>query len=139
VAAGLLGNRPDLREVIERLQHELFIAMTEMAATPGSTPKVRIEARHATELEPWIDRFAGERPPLTTFVLPGGSPAGAYLHVARTVSRRAERELVALHRAEPVRTELLVWANRLSDLLFAMALAENHRSGAAELAPNYQV
>jgi cob(I)alamin adenosyltransferase len=139
VAAGLLAERKDLVAMVTRLQHELFIAMTELAATPGTVPKVKIESRHATELEPLIDQFAGEHGPLTTFVLPGGTPAASQLHVARTVARRAERELVALHRTEPLRAELLIWANRVSDLLFAMALAENHRAGIAELAPNYRV
>jgi len=139
VAAGLLGNQPELREILVRLQHELFLAMSEMAAAPGFAPKTRIEARHTTGLEALLDRFDAELPPLQTFVLPGGTPGGAQLHVARTVSRRAERELIALHRTEPIRPELLAWANRLSDLLFALALTENHRAGIAELAPNYQV
>jgi cob(I)alamin adenosyltransferase len=76
---------------------------------------------------------------LTTFVLPGGSPSAAAFHVARTVSRRAERELWALHRTEPQRPELLEWTNRLSDLLFAAALAANHSLGVAELPPDYSV
>jgi cob(I)alamin adenosyltransferase len=76
---------------------------------------------------------------LTTFVLAGGSPSGAALHIARTVSRRAERELWALHRSEPQRAELLEWTNRLSDLLFAAALAANHALGVVEVAPDYSV
>jgi len=78
-------------------------------------------------------------PPLSTFVLATGSTAAAALHVARTVARRAERELVALHRTEPVSPALLAWANRLGDLLFALALATNHALGVAETPPDYTV
>ncbi len=70
-------------------------------------------------------------------MLPGGSPAAAALHVARTAARRAERDLVALHQQEPVDPILLAWANRLSDLLFALALCVNHALDVAEVAPKY--
>jgi len=72
-------------------------------------------------------------------VLPGGSLPASVLHVARTISRRAERDLVALDRVEPVDPVLLAWANRLSDLLFALALATNHVLGVSEQAPRYDV
>jgi cob(I)alamin adenosyltransferase len=72
-------------------------------------------------------------------VIPGGSRAAVALHGARTVARRAERELVTLSREETVDPTLLAWANRLSDLLFALALATNHALGAAETAPRYDV
>jgi cob(I)alamin adenosyltransferase len=70
-------------------------------------------------------------------VLPAGSTAASALQVARTVARRAERELVALHRAEPLEPAVLAWANRLSDLLFALALATNHALGVAEVPARY--
>ncbi len=92
-----------------------------------------------TGLEHEIDRWDAAHPPLTTFVLAGGSPAAAAFHVARTVARRAERDLWALHRTEPVRSELLEWSNRLSDLLFAAALAANDALGVAEVPPDYSV
>ena len=90
-------------------------------------------------LEREIDTFDARHPPLTTFVVPGGSRAAAVLQAARTVARRAERELVALNREETVDPTLLAWANRLSDLLFALALAANHALGAPERAPRYDV
>lgn len=99
----------------------------------------RIGARHVVRLEGEIDRFDAEHPPLTSFVLPAGSTAAGVLHVARTVARRAERELVSLHRSEPQSPDLLAWANRVSDLLFAMALAANHALGVVELPPDYTV
>ncbi len=98
-----------------------------------------ILARHVTGLEKEIDRFDALHPPLRNFVLPGGSAVAAELHVARTVARRAERELWKLHRVEPVRADLLRWTNRLSDLLFAMALAANAKLGVAETAPEYAI
>jgi len=130
----------DVRTVVARLQHELFVAQAEIAAAPGGPgPKHRIEARHTHRLEADIDRFEALHPPTRSFVLPGGSTAAAALHICRTVSRRAERDLLALHRDEPLTPELLAWANRLSDLLFALALAVNHALGVAELPPDYSV
>ncbi len=128
----------DLRAVIRRLQHELFVAQAELARSPGATgPAHRIEERHVRRLESEIDRYDGTHPPLRTFVLAAGAPAAVALHAARTVSRRAERELIALHHTEPLRPELLAWANRLSDLLFALSLAVNHALGISETEPDY--
>jgi len=130
----------DFRTVVRRLQHELFLAQTELAVpSAGAAPAYRIEARHVTGLESEIDRFDARHPELRTFVLPGGAPVAAQFHVARTVARRAERELWRLHRAEPVRTELLQWTNRLSDLLFAMALAANAQLHVTETPPDYSI
>jgi cob(I)alamin adenosyltransferase len=138
LTASLPEELAEIRGLTRRLQHELFVAQTELATAPGSKPPAhRIEARHVTRLEADIDRFDATHPPLTSFVLPGGSPFAARLHVCRTVARRAERELWALHRSEPLRAELLEWSNRLSDLLFALALAANHRLGVAEISPDY--
>ena len=129
-----------MRTLVRRLQHELFIAQSELAVGPGSPPaRHHIEARHVTGLESEIDRWDAAHPPLTSFVLAGGSAAAAQFHVARTVSRRAERELWALQRTDPQRPELLEWTNRLSDLLFAAALAANQALGVAEVAPDYSV
>jgi cob(I)alamin adenosyltransferase len=140
VAAELPATLGDARAVVARLQHELFLAQTELAAAPGgSPPAARIEARHVARLEADIDRFDAAHPELRSFVLPGGSRSAAAIHVARTVARRAERELWSLNRAEPQRTELLIWSNRLSDLLFALALAVNHALGVAEVAPDYSI
>ena len=130
----------DVREVVRRLEHELFIAQSELAhAATANAPAHRILDRHVRRLESDIDRFESAHPTVRSFVLSGGSRPAALLHVSRAVARRAEREVWALHRTEPVRPELLQWANRLSDLLFALALAVNHRLGAAEVAPDYTV
>ena len=139
-AAELPDSLEDARALLRRLGHELFIAQSELAATPGRSLKTPlIEARHVSRLEGDIDRFDAAHPPLTSFVLPGGSSAAGRLHVCRAVARRAERELWTLNRTEPQRAELLQWANRLSDLLFAVALAANHALGVAEIPPDYSV
>jgi len=134
---------PDLkaiRTVVRRLQNELYVAQAELATPPeGRKPRYRIETRHVTRLEGDIERFAASHGRLHSFVLSGGSRPGALLQVARTVARRAEREIWALHRTEPLRPELLSWTNRLSGLLFALALAANHALGVTEVAPDYSV
>src|SRR5690606_9925201 len=84
-------------------------------------------------LERAIDAAEAELAPLTSFVLPGGSPGAAHLHVARTVCRRAERALVALAADEEVRPELIRYVNRMSDLLFVLARLANHRAGVADV------
>lgn len=85
-------------------------------------------------MEEWIDEADREMPPLTTFILPGGTAGAAALHLARTVCRRAEREVVALGHDEPVESEVIIYLNRLSDLLFTLARLENHRAGVADVA-----
>jgi cob(I)alamin adenosyltransferase len=136
----LPANAPEIRPVIERIQHELFIAQSEIAAAPGGAgSKHRIEGRHVRRLEADIDRFDAMHPPTKHFVIPGGTPVAGALHICRAVSRRAERQLRSLHREGPLSHDLLAWANRLSDLLFALALAVNHAEGVAERPPDYSV
>jgi cob(I)alamin adenosyltransferase len=128
------------RQLLTRLQHELYLAQSELATPPGGrAPANRIEARHVLRLEADLDRYTATFEPIQTFVLSRGPRAGAALHVARAVARRAERELWSLNRAEPVRAELLQWTNRLSDLLFALALSVNRAQGEAEIPPDYSV
>ncbi len=92
-------------------------------------PVPRIEERHVAALESLMDRLSEELAPLANFVLPGGAPAAAQLHVARTVCRRAERLVVALSRSEAVGPHTVEYLNRLSDALFVMARHENKRRG----------
>ena len=128
----------EIREIVHRLQNELFVAQAELATpSSGRTARHRIESRHVVRLESDIQRFESSNEQVRSFVLSGGSKPGALLHVARTIARRAEREVVALHRAEPLRPELLSWANRLSGLLFALAIASNAALGVAEVPPDY--
>jgi cob(I)alamin adenosyltransferase len=90
-------------------------------------------------LEEEIDRYSATLEPMRSFVLPRGGKAGAQLHVCRAVARRAERALWALHRESPQPAELLQWSNRLSDLLFALALWVNRSEGIREVPPDYSV
>jgi cob(I)alamin adenosyltransferase len=99
----------------------------ENAYIPPLDP-ARIEA-----LEQWIDAGDDELEPLTSFVLPGGSPAAAVLHLARTVCRRAERRVVTLSHQATVRSEYVMYLNRLSDLLFTLARVANHRAGVPDV------
>lgn len=119
---------PELDGELTRIQRDLF-ALGARLADPAETIAARVTKASVTEadvtrLEQLIDRLEGELPPLRHFILAGGSPAGAALHVARTVCRRAERCIVALD--PPVDPVLLRYVNRLSDLLFVLARAVNH-------------
>ena len=126
---------PQVSEMLDRIQRDLF-ALGARLADPAKriaerVTKAAVTAEDIARLETWIDLFESELPPLRRFILAGGSHAGAALHVARTVCRRAERAMVGLGPGafEP---ELLIYMNRLSDLLFVMARVVNQRAGAAE-------
>lgn len=138
--AALPAGEPELQALLVRLQHELYLLQSELALPANRPPpERRIQSRHVEELEREIDRYTGMAGPLKSFILPRGTPAGAALHVARTVARRAERELTALNEAEPQREDLLQWVNRLSDLLFAVSLVVNRRAGFHEIPPDYSI
>jgi cob(I)alamin adenosyltransferase len=130
---------PGLRPMIEHIQRDLF-ALGARLADPAHkiadrVTKAAVGQEDIARLEGWIDRLEDSLPPLRRFILAGGSPGGAALHVARTACRRAERGMVALRRddAGAFESELLVYVNRLSDLLFVMARAANHRAGSPEI------
>ena len=120
---------------LARIQNALFDLGADLATREGGVhaEKVRrMRAEDVAELEAWTDRYTEEGPPFTGFVLPGGHPAAAALQLARAVTRRAERRVVALARTEDVNPEALRFLNRLSDLLFAMARWLNHTQGVSE-------
>jgi cob(I)alamin adenosyltransferase len=135
----------EIEAMLEAMQRDLFAVGAALADPKGvlegeraragsrvDVEKTELGGAAVGRLEGWIDSLEATLPPLRRFLLPGGSPAGAALHVARTVSRRAERRAVALG-AGAVDPVLLVYLNRLSDLLFVMARAVNHRAGVAEV------
>ena len=125
----------ELDEELAHIQRDLFALGAELADPADKiakrVTKARLTDAETSRLETLIDRFETELPPLTRFIIAGGSPGGATLHVARTVCRRAERRIVSLEPA--VDPALLRYVNRLSDLLFVLARVINHRAGVKEM------
>jgi cob(I)alamin adenosyltransferase len=129
------GVDDDVSGMLEQIQRDLF-ALGARLADPRRriaerVTKAAVTSADVERLEGWIDRLEAELPPLRRFILVGGSPPGASMHVARAVCRRAERAMVSLG-PDAFEPELLVYVNRLSDLLFVMARAVNRRAGVAE-------
>lgn len=127
-----------VRERIEALQHDLFALGAELATPPSRESRRRpatpaLPMQRVDEMERWIDEADAVLPKLQAFVLPGGSAGAAALHVARTVCRRAEREVVRLSAVETVDGAITTYLNRLSDLLFTFARLENHRDGRGDV------
>jgi cob(I)alamin adenosyltransferase len=133
VRSGLADGQ--VAEMLDRVQRDLFAVGARLAdprhKIADRVRKAAVTPNDISRLEEWIDLLEGELPPLRHFVLAGGSNAGASLHVARTVCRRAERSMVALG-PDAFEPELLVYMNRLSDFLFVLARAVNHRAGKPE-------
>jgi cob(I)alamin adenosyltransferase len=123
-------------QLAARLQDELFVVGSALAdPLPDGRFHNSISHAHVEHLELAIDTLEAQLEPLREFILPGGVPAAAHLHLARTVCRRAERLVVELSHTsgESVAHSLLLYLNRLSDLLFVLARAVNHRAGAADV------
>jgi cob(I)alamin adenosyltransferase len=118
---------------LEGLQRDLFSIGANLASTNQGHGLPSISKNMVVTLEEAIDRFQSQLSPLTAFILPGGSETGALLHFARTVARRAERNIVALSKTERVSENLVPYMNRLSDLLFVLARLANHREGREEM------
>ncbi|MGE3726227.1 MAG: cob(I)yrinic acid a,c-diamide adenosyltransferase [Candidatus Sericytochromatia bacterium] len=123
----------ELKAPLTSLQNTLFVLGADLASPEDSAAVPRIQASDVTQLENWIDEWETHLPPLTAFILPGGSPTAAWLHLTRTVSRRAERMTVALSEAQPINPQAIIWLNRLSDLLFVMARYANFLAGQADI------
>jgi cob(I)alamin adenosyltransferase len=113
------------------IQNDLFTLGADLAS-PSDVQVPRIDESFVTSLEQLADQFLEQLEPLKEFILPGGSNAGATLHVARTVARRAERRAVDLARKDELNPQAVVYLNRLSDLLFILARLVNHRAGVPE-------
>jgi cob(I)alamin adenosyltransferase len=127
---------PELQALLDGVQRDLFAIGAQVA-----DPRAQVAARkekaalgpaRIVELEKAIDAREARMPPLTAFILPGGTALAASLHVARTVCRRAERSILSLGRTDPVDPLILVYLNRLSDLLFVLARHANHEAGQPE-------
>ncbi len=128
------GVPDDVDRLLDRIQSQLFDLGAEVARLGvEKSSACRVDAADVRALEEAIDRFDAELPPLRNFILPGGTRAAAELHFARAVCRRAERKLVGLRREVPkLSVEILVYLNRLSDLLFVLARLVNGRGGQPE-------
>ena len=124
----------EIDAILHRIQNELFDIGADLATleTHPKAANLRIPPSLTPGLEREIDWFEDQLPPLKNFILPGGSVGGAAVHLARTVCRRAERCVVALAKEEAVNPEVLIYLNRLSDLLFVLARVVNHRLGESE-------
>lgn len=131
-----------VKRELENIQSDLF-EVAAVLATPKDTQvskgqKIQKELPHylhkrVEELEQYIDDLTEKLPPLQAFILPGGGRAGSLLHQARTICRRAERRIVALAKKEQIPFEILIYMNRLSDLLFTMARFVNHKEKHKEI------
>jgi cob(I)alamin adenosyltransferase len=120
----------DVLQLLRHIQNDLFDVGADLCRPeqPAAVkPMLRITEEQVKWLEDQIDHFNADLEPLNSFVLPGGSPASAYLHLARTVTRRAERDVVRLSADEPVNSAVLRYVNRLSDLLFVLARYLNQK------------
>jgi cob(I)alamin adenosyltransferase len=124
----------EIDALLHEIQNDLFDLGAELATPdPAKEPRT-VTSRRVEELEQAIDAFDARLPPLTQFILPGGSPAGAHLHLARTICRRAERRVVTLAgmQGEHVSAEAIRFLNRLGDLLFVLARAANQVAGVVD-------
>lgn len=131
-----VGLDAEIGQELSRIQNELFHLGSDLCILEedkARLPVPRIEERHVAALESGMDRWGEELGPLANFILPGGSLGAAQLHVARTICRRAERNLVALAREERIGEWTVRYLNRLSDALFVLARLENHRRGISDV------
>jgi len=135
-AARAAGLDAEIDALVGTLQNDLFHLGSDLCILESDKRRLavpRIEQRHVDALEQALDRLTGEVGPLENFILPGGTAGAAGLHVARAVCRRAERRLVHLATTQEVGPHILSYLNRLSDLLFVLARAENRRRGRADV------
>ena len=137
-AVTLLGDdHEDMHGTLAEAQNVLFKAQADLANTDKDEGDPRVTSEDVENVEEKIDAYEEELEPLESFILPGGTQAGAALHEARTVVRRAERRVVALDEEEGDTGEVPEYLNRLSDLLFVMARVANSRGGVEEESPTY--
>ena len=134
-AAASFLDDDELRQILMDIQRDLFSVGAQLADPKqhGRKQKSKLDPARIAALEETIDRFETELPPLRQFILAGGGPAGAMLHVARTVCRRAERRVVALADSVEIDPLTIEYLNRLSDFLFVMARLVNQRNGQQEI------
>jgi cob(I)alamin adenosyltransferase len=127
----------ELKEVIQSIQNDLFTVGADLASPFDKKESKfeipRIEEKFSIRLELLIDKYDVQLPELRNFILPGGLKGTSLLHFARTVCRRAEREVVSLSKTEKINSEIEIFLNRLSDLLFVLARFENYSNGKEDI------
>lgn len=125
----------EIHQILSGIQHDLFEVGADLATPPQvqEDTRMRIPSTKIEDLEKAIDHFEERLPELQNFILPGGSKGGGLLHYARTVCRRAERSVTRLQAEQSISPEIVRYLNRLSDLLFVMARAENQKAGVPEV------
>lgn len=123
----------DINELLTKIQNELFVAGADLSNPDLKKSTNRITEQMVKNLENNIDKFEAELSPLTNFILPGGHQIAAHLHMARTMTRRAETDVVALSKNEQINSHCQKYLNRLSDLLFVLARVINKRNGTKDI------
>lgn len=121
-------------DFIQAIQRDLFAIGAELATPNATKVREQVGAERVSAIEALIDKHEATLPALKNFILPGGTPKAAALHVARTTCRRAERAVVSLARDEQINPIIIHYLNRLSDLLFVLARAVNTQAGRADIA-----
>lgn len=129
-----VGVDQSLDDKLSHIQNRLFVVGSDLATPSGVEPAIpRVTEADIEQLEEWIDEMEAELAPLKQFIVPGGSQAAAFLHLARTVCRRAERWAVLLAREEPTSQAAAIFLNRLSDFLFVAARTANRLAGIGDI------
>lgn len=140
IIVSFLGSAPyekKLKATLEMIQNDLFNIGSYLAA-PAQKKLLEVLPDHASQFEIEIDEMTKKLPPLLSFILPGGTKTSSYLHLARTVSRRAERRLVKLNDKEEIDPSVLVYVNRLSDLFFTQARFVNFKKKKKDVRWNHE-
>ncbi|MBI1937358.1 MAG: cob(I)yrinic acid a,c-diamide adenosyltransferase [Ignavibacteriales bacterium] len=136
IASGEIKSE-ELREIIGSIQNDLFTLGSDLATPLGKDTKdfaiPRVDENFIFRLEKFIDNYDNRLPELKNFILPGGTKGASYLHFARTICRRAERETVALGKSVDIGDKIVIYLNRLSDLLFVLARYDNSRNGTPDI------
>ena len=123
----------EIKDILIKLENDLFIVGSDLANPNMSDEKIRTTPEMITFLEQKIDLLEPQLEPLTSFILPGGTLLASILHLSRTISRRAETHVIALSQNEEINKDAAIYLNRLSDLMFILARAINHRKNISDI------
>ena len=124
---------PEIRDILIKLQNDLFIVGSDLANPNMSDKKIRTSPEMITFLEQKIDLLESQLEPLTSFILPGGTLLASILHLSRTIARRAETHVIALSQNEEINKDAAIYLNRLSDLMFVLTRTINQRKNISDI------